>query len=89
MAAQDKYGLISFTELLKQAVAKGSNASPVSIKAADLDNNFKHLRIIDEGTEKLTKRTSEGVELNFELEEYDAVKNGQLVKVKLLVKKKG
>jgi hypothetical protein len=44
---QSASGLVLFRDYLKQASAGNSSAPPVSIKAADLDNNFKRVSIVD------------------------------------------
>jgi hypothetical protein len=48
MADSDKNGLILFKNYLGQKATKGSFPPPYSIKAADLDNNFRRLTIIEQ-----------------------------------------
>jgi hypothetical protein len=67
--ATNKFGLVRFRDYLTSRPAPGSSAPPATIKAADLDNNFDRLVLMDDPTGKIFKVsvTESGQKLEFKL----------------------
>ena len=93
MASPD---LHKFRDDLKNRTAPGSNAPPVSIRAKDLDENYKKVTAVVPTNNEAgyvpdydLKYTKDGTELRFWGYEFDVCENGQPVKYRLLGQKKG
>ena len=68
--ASNRYGLVQFKDYLSGGKPSGgSSAPPATIKAADLDNNFSRLVLMDDPTGKIFKVevTESGQKLTFQL----------------------
>ena len=93
MASPD---LHKFERDLKNRPGPGSNAPPVSIRAKDLDENYKKVTAVVTTNNEAgyvpdydPKYTKDGTELRFWGYEFDVCENGQPVKYRLLGQKKG
>jgi hypothetical protein len=87
--------LHKFREDLKNKPAKGSNAPPVSIRAGDLDDNYKKITTVKPRNnppryrpDYEPKYTEDGTELRFLAAEFDVCENGKPVKYRLLGQRK-
>ena len=83
MAEADKNGLVLFKNYLGLKPVKGSFPPPYSVKATDLDNNFRRLKIIpptDAATAFYTVEiTDNGTLLKFKTE--DVVLGGKTLRL--------
>ena len=92
MAAPD---LHKFKDDLKNRPGPGSNAPPVSIRAKDLDENYKKVTAVVHTNnaagyvpDYVPKYKKDGTELRFWGYEFDVCENGQPEKYRLLGQKK-
>lgn len=86
--------LHKFERDLANRPTKGSNAPPVSIRAKDLDGNYKKVTVIRPTNNVASlpdyepRYKKDGTELRFAAADFDVCENGQPVKYRLLGQKK-
>ena len=81
-----KIDLHSFERDLTNKPGDGSSAPPRSIRAKDLDGNFKKVTLLPDTSETpayTVEYTADGTKLKLEGKEFDVCENGQPAKYKI------